>query len=266
MSITDPFYAGRWVERLLLLRGRISDPADEWRHAPHLPWESADPESNPVRFEAVGIESPWSLSRSEAGFVGGILRQFTRSRESAFAYTFAASVWDYLQQRNKACAMLRRALETDPDYVPAYVVRANLSHSEDWFESGLADVKRALALNPDYVPALVTQLVFEPNPDNSSTEELLNRVMHLNPGYADTYVIGSLTMRAVEEDDWAVDYLNRALELDPDNVEAYRMRADAWTALFEWEEALDDLTECLNRAPSNTDVRLTKATYTNRVY
>ena len=72
-----------------------------------------------MRFEAVGIDSPWSLSRSEAGFVGGILRQFTRSRESAFAYTFAASAWDYLKQRNKACAMLRRALVLDPDYVPA---------------------------------------------------------------------------------------------------------------------------------------------------
>ena len=45
MSITDPFYAGRWVERLLLLRDRILDPADEWRHAPYLPWKTADPES-----------------------------------------------------------------------------------------------------------------------------------------------------------------------------------------------------------------------------
>ena len=131
MSITDPFGAGRWVERLWLMRDRILDPTDAWQNTPHLPWETADPAASPMRFEVAGIDSPWNRSRSEKGFVSGILRQFTRSQESVFGYTFAASAWMYLSEQYKACAMLRHALEMDPGYLPALVLRALVSDTED---------------------------------------------------------------------------------------------------------------------------------------
>lgn len=114
MSITDPFGAGMWVERLWLMRDRILAPTDEWQNTPHLPWETADPAASPIRFEVASLNSPWNRSRSEKGFVSGILRQFTHSQESPFGYAFAASAWMYLNENNKACAMLRRALGHGP--------------------------------------------------------------------------------------------------------------------------------------------------------
>ena len=118
MSILDPFHAGRWVERLWIMRDRIRDAADGWQNPPHLPWESADPKSGPVRFEAVGLDSRRNLSCSDKEFVGGILKQFTRSQASAFGYTFAASTWMYLDESNKARDWLRRAWTWTPATCP----------------------------------------------------------------------------------------------------------------------------------------------------
>lgn len=259
MSITDPFGAGRWVERLWIMRDRILDPADEWQNTPHLPWETEDPESDPVRFEAVGLDSPWNRSRSREGFVSGILRQFIDSREFAFGYTFAASAWQYLGERTRACAMLRRALTMDPGYVPAYVVRAMVGFSEDAPRERIADVNRALELDPEYVPALIARVMFGPDGDDiNSPLEALDKALRLNSNYADTFVIASGAMEGLGDDEVVLGYLNRALDIDPASIEAYRSRADWWVGRMEWQKAAADLHELLKLAPGDASARLAK--------
>ena len=215
MSISDPFHAERWVEQLWILRDRIQDPADGWRHAPHLPWENADPESNPVKFEVANIDSRWSLSRSEAGFVGGILQQFTRSQKSAFGYTFAASAWKYLGRHRRACAMLRRALAADPHYVPAYVIRAILHIAEDDLPAGIRDLAEALAVNPNSVPALTAYAMFETNSDPVAANSHLDRVLRLAPNHADAHVVRGVLAEAEDDEEAALSHLNRVLDIDP---------------------------------------------------
>ena len=258
MSVSDSFHTGRWVEQLWILRDRILDPADEWRHAPHLPWENADPESNPVKFEVANIDSQWSLSRSEAGFVGGILQQFTRSQESAFGYTFAASAWLYLGRHHRACAMLRRALAADPRYVPAYVIRAVLQVGVDDLPAGIRDLEEALAVNPNSVPALTAYAMFEPDFDSIAANRCLDRALRLAPNHAEAFVVRGVLAQAEGDEEAALSHLNRALDIDPAHAMAYQMRADIWSAMLEWPKVLDDLGTLRNLMPSNRDIRTQK--------
>ena len=262
LSILDPFHAGRWVERLWILRDRIREGADGWQNPRHLPWESADPKSGPVRFEAVGLDSRRNLSCSNKEFVGEILKQFTRSQASAFGCTFAASTWMYLDEPSKAREWLRRALDMDPGYVPAYVVRAMVSY---YMETGpgdsMADVDKALSLKSDYVPALMVNALHGPREDSTEPfENFLDKALNINPRYVDGLVLSSGTMMQSGLDPFAVDLLNEALEIDPAHAEAYCLRAKIRSAWFQWQEALDDLTTALNLAPSHMDTRLNKAT------
>lgn len=258
MSASDPFHAGRWVERLWLLRDRIREPADEWRHAPHLPWETAEPEANPVKFEVANIDSRWSLSRSEAGFVGGILQQFTRSQKSAFGYTFAASAWRYLGHHNRAFAMLRRALAADPRYVPAYVIRAILLFSEGDLEAGSNDLAVALGINPNSVAVLTAHAMFEPDFDPIAANCHLDRALRLAPNHADAFVVRGVLAQVEADEEAALSHLNRALEIDPAHVLAYQLRADIWSTMLEWQKVLDDLGTLRDLAPSSRETRIQK--------
>ncbi len=264
LSILDPFHAGRWVERLWILRDRIRDGVDGWQNPRHLPWESADPKSGPVRFEAVGLDSRRNRSCSNKEFVGEILKQFTRSQASAFGCTFAASTWMYLEEPSKVREWLRRALDLDPGYVPAYVVRAMVSYTETGPGDGMADVNKALALKPDYVPALVANAIqglHEDNEDSTEPFEVsIDQALDINPRYVDGLVLRSGAMMRSGFDPFALDLLQVALDIDPAHAEAYRLRAEIRSARFQWQEALDDLTKALHLAPSHMDARLNKVT------
>ncbi|HKP29365.1 MAG TPA: tetratricopeptide repeat protein [Gemmatimonadales bacterium] len=114
-----------------------------------------------------------------------------------------------------ALAMVRQALEFDPEYVDARVVLA-MSHLEgEAFDSADAQANKALETNPVSLPALTVLAASHLlRGDTTGYETNRRKVLQLNPGYADFYAQTAEVQARNRFYAEARDYAARGLALD----------------------------------------------------
>jgi tetratricopeptide (TPR) repeat protein len=114
-----------------------------------------------------------------------------------------------------ALAMVRQALDFDPEYVEARVVLA-MSHLEgEAFDSADAQANKALEVNPVSLPALTVLAASHLlRGDTTGYEERRRKVLELNPGYADFYAQVAEVQARNRFYAEARDYAARGLTLD----------------------------------------------------
>lgn len=148
----------------------------------------------------------------------------------------------------RALPYLQRAIETDPEFAPAYASLAQ-AHLSEYFYAGLyldqardkmlPLIERALELNPSLPEALGARgLLYTEMLDFSRAEADLTRAIEINPNYAYARLWLGMTMFYQARPREALSHFERANDLDPLFFQHPNWIATALTALGRHEESL----------------------------
>ncbi len=121
-----------------------------------------------------------------------------------------------------AIAMVESALQTNPNLVGARVFLARQMLSAERFDEAIEEIEPALDTNPAALEALaVLATAHYLRGDTAGFEETRDRVLALNPGYADLY--NTLADLSVQNRLYvqAVDFAREATVVDPESWRGY---------------------------------------------
>ena len=127
---------------------------------------------------------------------------------------------------NKAVAYANTAIQLDPNYAPAWALRASvqdtmaetgMTNVTEGFRNARDDAERAIALDPDsaagYLALARVQIYHDWNWDTAST--CLTKAAALEPGSADVLRMRSYLFRVLGNPDQAVTLYKQSAALDP---------------------------------------------------
>jgi len=143
---------------------------------------------------------------------------------------------------SKARVLASKALEIDPALAEAHVSLAEILEVYDWnWVEAEKEYRRALELNPNYVPAhqffalyLVGMGRFE-----EATEEA-RRAQEIDPVSPFAYSTGGLVSALARQYDRAIDQCRKALEIDPNFATAHGNLYFVYMQKGMYDQALDE--------------------------
>jgi tetratricopeptide (TPR) repeat protein len=129
-----------------------------------------------------------------------------------------------------ARAAFERAVKTNPNSVPAHLLKAELSLDDRERAEAKSAVKTALSINPNSLEARALEAAIAAVEDRTAEfDRLVQQVLQINPRYGEIYRVAGDHLARNYRFDEAVVLVRRALALDPQNVRAY---ADLGTHLL----------------------------------
>lgn len=167
------------------------------------------------------------------------------SSEAKAAYGEAVVLLD----QHKAVKAARRfddALRASPDYVDAYVGRAQARRGLEQYLLSLEDCNQVIRINPTdprgyncrgYGYELLKQ--YEPALRD------FNKAIGMNPSFAQAFADRGATYASLEQYDRALQDLNQAIRLRPGIATFYLRRAAVYQSLRQYSKAIQDDTEAI---------------------
>ena len=222
------------------------------------------------------------------GFPLQVLENIVAEEPSAFRFTYRGAARWCLGQQEEAFNDLDKAVELDPDYVPAYVIRGiawmnmdgpyvpyedlELATKADprWPRSEIVarighriaeadaseDFSAALALDPDYVPAIVALSRCLINAElYRPARKQLGRALALKPGYREGYVQRARAFMFTGRYPQALADLERAAEIDPGSTIIPRLRSNVLFLADRHEGALQVMDGAVEQWRHDIDLR-----------
>ena len=130
---------------------------------------------------------------------------------------------DLMTDENPPAArqLIGEALNTNPSYVPGYVVDAQVALDDGRRDDAKASLKKALDINPNSLEArsIDASIAFLEGRTSDFNAEIAE-ILKINPRYGDVYrlasEVSSHNYRYIE----STDFAKRAVALDPDNAKA----------------------------------------------
>jgi len=162
-----------------------------------------------------------------------------------------------LIDEDKAAEAVRRfddAIRAKPDYIDAYVGRAEARRILQQYDLSLEDCNKIVQLKADDARgyncrgfARQLQKQFEAAlPD-------FNEAIRLNPNFAIAYEHRGTTYNLLEKYDRAVEDYSQALRVAPRNPIFYIRRGNAYSNLKQYDKAIRDYTEVIRLEPNNAN-------------
>lgn len=167
------------------------------------------------------------------------------------AYDEATSLLDQ-HKPIKAARRFDDALHADPNYVDAYVGRAQVRRALTQYELSLEDCNAVIRIKPSdprgyncrgYGYELLKQ--YEPALRD------FNKAIGMNPSFAQAYADRGSAYIEMQQYDRAVQDYNQALRLRPMNAAFHLRRAAAYVALKDYAKAIQDDTEAIRLQPDD---------------
>ena len=278
LDLDNPFQANRFFSLL-------ADAMDPGK-APGDPTGERYSESFTVR-----AVPPTPRSNAPAGFPMQVLDKVAADEPSAFRYTYrGAARWrrDHEAAEEDAFNDFDKAIETDPNYVPAYVLRGLKWMDTDGPYAPYQDLERAtkqdprwprseimsqigirmadseasqefsaaLELDPDYVPAIVALARCVINAElYKLARKQLGRAIALQPGYREAHVQRARAFMFTGRHPQALADLARAAEIDPGSTIIPRLRSNVLFLADRHEEALQVMDDAVERFGHDIDLR-----------
>jgi tetratricopeptide (TPR) repeat protein len=149
---------------------------------------------------------------------------------------------------------LNRAIQLDPKYANAYVLRGSLKVKLNDTQGALADFNRAISLDPRFSTSYFFRGALKANKLNDTQGALadFNRAISLDPKNVNAYVLrGVLKMLKLNDNQGALADFNRAISLDPKDAIAYGSRGGVKVKLNDTQGALADLDRAISLDSSN---------------
>ncbi len=156
----------------------------------------------------------------------------------------------------QALELVQQALAFNPDSVEARVFLAQLQLQLEDYTAAHASIDAALEVNPDALEALTQRaLIHFLRNNRQAFDEVEQRVLVLNPLYADFYNVladNLATNRLYQE---AADFASRAVELDPLSWRGHGLLGTNLLRLGEMERGREHLQQALAGDPFNLFIK-----------
>jgi len=148
----------------------------------------------------------------------------------------------------EAVESVDKALELEPDYIPAYQLRAQTHRLAGDYAAAVADFDRVIDAEPENTEALIGRAdTYEQLGDFRSAIEDYDRLIELTPNNYELYLTRARLNYENDQVNAALDDFDAALEAAnslawPEDALVYvhRERADVYLELERYEEALED--------------------------
>ena len=283
LDLNNPFQASRFFSVL-------ADAVDPNRvREASLPAQGASTGKPCAESFTVRVASPDPQLDTPAEFAMQVLDHIVAEEPSAFRYAYRGAARWHLGQQEEAFNDCDKAIETDPAYVPAYVIRGVLWLDMDeqayapyqdlelatkrdprWPRSEIMsrigprvadrdasrDFTEALDLDPDYVPAIVAQSRCVINADlYRMARKQLSRAIALKPGYRESHVQRARTFMFMGRYPQALADLKRAAKIDPGSTIIPRLRANVLFLDDRPDEALQVMDGAVAQFGDDVDLR-----------
>lgn len=138
----------------------------------------------------------------------------------------------------------------------AYNNRGTLERARGQFETAVQDFDRAIALNPDYVAAFMNRAESRFSTDGyAAAIEDYDRAIELTPDLAYAFYRRGMALLELGEIDSAIESHDAAIERSPDLVQAYMGRGIAYRILGRPDEALFNFAKVFEHDPQHPGLR-----------
>jgi class 3 adenylate cyclase/Tfp pilus assembly protein PilF len=162
-----------------------------------------------------------------------------------------------LLDEDKPAEAVRRfddAIHAQPDFVDAYVQRAEARRRLAQYELSLEDCNKIIQIKPDEprgynCRGFGRQLLKQYAASLPDFDEAIRR----NPNFALAYGNRGTTYNLLHQYDRAVQDLNRAITLLPRNSSLHVRRGNAYSNLRQYDKAIRDYTEAIRLQPDNVN-------------
>jgi class 3 adenylate cyclase len=160
-----------------------------------------------------------------------------------------------LIDKHDAAGAVRRfddAISAQPDFIDAYVGRAEARRSLIQYELSLEDCNKILQLNPDEprgynCRGLGRQLLQQYDASLADLNEAIRR----KPAFAHAYGNRGTTYSLLQQNDRAIQDFDEAIRLMPRNPVFRVKRGNAYSALKHYDKAIGDFTEAIRLKPDD---------------
>ncbi len=144
-----------------------------------------------------------------------------------------------------------KSLEIDPNFVDAYIIRANAYEKLKKYENAISDYTAVLKIKQDYLDAYYNRgLIYGKLKMYKEAIEDFTKFIENSPRNSDAYIFRGKAFAKIGNYQKAIEDFTKAIEINERNYEAYLSRADVFVKMGMYREAIDDCTKVLNINPT----------------
>ncbi|MBI5886727.1 MAG: tetratricopeptide repeat protein [Deltaproteobacteria bacterium] len=142
---------------------------------------------------------------------------------------------------DNAIEAFSQAIEFEPYYVVAYIVRGVAYNMKGQYDRAIKDYNKTISLKPDYAEAYHFRGVAYANKDQyDKAIKDYNKAISLKPDYAEAYYVRGNAYYMKDQYGKAIEDFNKAISLKPDYGLAYFGRGLAYSMKREYKKAIAD--------------------------
>jgi tetratricopeptide (TPR) repeat protein len=161
---------------------------------------------------------------------------------------------------DKAVQILSQAIDANPKFTAAYVLRGLANTARNKPDDAIADYGKAIELAPDDErPRLMRASAFQAQREFGKAIADLDFVIEKNPGDSEIIATRGICHAQKGDDERALKDFDAAVKADPKNVHGWQLRGSAYSERGEKEKALNDFKEAINVDPNNATTYLYRA-------
>lgn len=150
----------------------------------------------------------------------------------------------------KARADLSRAIELDPEYLPAYLNRGLVYAAGEESGPAIEDFSRVVALSPRSGAGYSYRgQVYGEKKEYQKAIADLSKAISLEPGIASYYFGRAAAYDGKKEYDKAIADLSKAIDIDPGNGGYYLNRGNVYSEMSSWDKAIADFSTAIGLEP-----------------
>jgi class 3 adenylate cyclase/Tfp pilus assembly protein PilF len=154
----------------------------------------------------------------------------------------------------QAVSSFDEAIRAQPDFVDAYVGRAEARRMLDQYELSLEDCERVIQLQPDEPRGYNCRgLGRQHLKQYDASLRDLNEALRRNPKFAIAYGNRGTTYNLLQQYDRAIQDFNEAIRLGPRNPVFHIKRGNVYSDLKQYDKAIRDYTEAIRLNPEKTN-------------
>jgi adenylate cyclase len=157
------------------------------------------------------------------------------------------------KNNQEAMKAFDKAIEMDPNFARAYVVRAAIYNDWRQYQQALSESEQAIKLDPNLAGGFNTRGCAHTgllNPQKGIED--LNKAIELDPNYAYAYCNRSWAYFMLNKYHQALEDASRAIEIDPKYSTSYLNRGRALASLNKLQDAMRDFDKAIELDPTSS--------------
>ena len=165
----------------------------------------------------------------------------------------------YQNNYNAAIDKCNEAIEINPNYAPAYMIRGAAYGYLEKYQNVIDDLNKAISINSNYAEVYYSRgSAYYYLKDYNRAIMDYTKAIEINPNFENAYVNRGNVYNELKQYDKSIDDFSRAIKINPNMYQAYYNRGNAYNNLQDFDKALSDYTKAIELNPNLAEA------YTNR--